>query len=713
MTAPAAVDAVETHCPYCALQCGIVARTSPTLSVVGNRAFPVNAGALCAKGWNAAAVVDHPERLREPLARDRAGRLVPVGWRYALDRIALGIRDTIRTHGADAVGILGSGALTNEKAYLLGKFARVAVGTANIDYNGRYCMSSGAAATNKAFGLDRGLPFPLEDLAGADVVLLAGSNPAETMPPFVRYLDTLKGRGGALIVIDPRRSATAQLATLHLQPMPGSDTALANGLLHVLLRDGLANQAYIERRTEGFAKVRAVAAGYWPELVERVTGVPEKKIVEAARLLGTSARGYVLTGRGPEQQAQGVANALSYINIALACGFPGSEGSGFGTLTGQGNGQGGREHGQKADQLPGYRSHQRPGRAPRRRRRLARLAGVAARPGQVGLRAARELRHRRRRPRPVRDGLQRAGLVAVGRPDRDAARLARLPRRLRLLPLRDGQDGRRRPAFGAVGGRGRHDDQPRGPRHPPHARRRRADRRGVGHRRAGRPRRAPRQAQALRLQHAGRRLRRAAREPPGARRPTTRASPTPRSTPQRGVFWPCPSAEHTGTPRLFAGRFATPSGKARFHAVKHKLPAEAPDKDYPLYLTTGRVLAQYQSGTQTRRVPALNAMSGRAVAELHPQTAARFKVTDGSRLAVKTRRGSVDVTAKVTRDIRPDTIFMPFHWPDGQSANRLTNDALDPTSRMPEFKVCAARVDPLGPEDVSPAPRDLSKDTRS
>jgi assimilatory nitrate reductase catalytic subunit len=139
------MQTTPTHCPYCALQCGIVARTSPTLSVVGNRAFPVNAGALCAKGWNAAAVVDHPERLREPLARDRAGRLVPVGWRYALDRIALGIRDTIRTHGADAVGILGSGALTNEKAYLLGKFARVAVGTANIDYNGRYCMSSAAA----------------------------------------------------------------------------------------------------------------------------------------------------------------------------------------------------------------------------------------------------------------------------------------------------------------------------------------------------------------------------------------------------------------------------------------------------------------------------------------------------------------------------------------------------------------------------------------
>jgi assimilatory nitrate reductase catalytic subunit len=183
---------------------------------------------------------------------------------------------------------------------------------------------------------------------------------------------------------------------------------------------------------------------------------------------------------------------------------------------------------------------------------------------------------------------------------------------------------------------------------------------------------------------------------------------------QRGVFWPCPSPEHTGTPRLFLDAFATPSGKARFHAIKHKLPAESPDKDYPLFLTTGRVLAQYQSGTMTRRVPALNAMSGTAVAELHPQTAARLKVVDGGAVAVKTRRGSVDVTARVTRDIRPDTVFMPFHWPGEQSANRLTIGALDPTSRMPEFKVCAARVDPVSHDSARPpGSQDPSKDTRS
>jgi assimilatory nitrate reductase catalytic subunit len=699
MPAPV-LDAVETHCPYCALQCGIVARTSPTLSVVGNRAFPVNAGALCVKGWNAAAVVDHPERLREPLARDRAGRLVPVGWSYALDRIALGIRDTIRTHGRDAVGVLGSGALTNEKAYLLGKFARVAIGTANIDYNGRYCMSSGAAATMRAFGLDRGLPFPLEDLEGADTILLAGSNPAETMPPFVRYLETQRARGGALIVIDPRRSATAQLATLHLAPTPGTDTALANGLIHILLREGLVDQAYVDARTEGFAKVRAVAAGYWPEHVERITGVSERQLVQAARLLGEARRGFVLTGRGPEQQAQGVTNALSYINIALACGFPGTPGSGFGILTGQGNGQGGREHGQKADQLPGYRSIT----DPAARRHVAGIWRVSpdSLPGpgksafellqscgtEGGIRAMFVMGFNALVSSPAANEVEErlASLDFLAVSDfflSETAKMADV-----VLPSAQWaeEDGTMTNLEGRVIRRKRAVAAPIGVASDIGVLVGLAERLGKRkHFSYDTP------------EDVFNELARASKGGPADYSGITYA----KIEAQKGVFWPCPSADHPGTPRLFHESFATPSGKAKFHAVKHRLPAEAPDKDFPLYLTTGRVLAQYQSGTMTRRVGALNAMAGQAFAELHPQTAARLKVVDGGRLSVRTRRGAVTVTAKLTRDIRPDTVFLPFHWPGEQSANRLTNGALDPTSRMPEFKVCAARVDPIAKEPAA------------
>lgn len=214
---------------------------------------------------------------------------------------------------------------------------------------------SSAAAVNRAMGLDRGLPFPLEDIPQASVILLAGGNPAETMPPIMQYFEAQQRNGGQLIVADPRRTATAHWAGRHLRLKPGTDAALANGLLHVLIRDGLVDETFVQNRTEGFEDARRTAMTYWPERVERITGVSEAAIVEVAHALGRAPRAMILTARGPEQQAQGVTNALAYINVALAIGAVGKLHSGFGTLTGQGNGQGGREQGQKADQLPGYR----------------------------------------------------------------------------------------------------------------------------------------------------------------------------------------------------------------------------------------------------------------------------------------------------------------------------------------------------------------------
>src|SRR5260370_1669648 len=345
-----------THCPYCALQCGMhITGPREEATVTGNSAFPVNKGGLCIKGWTATSTLLHPERLVSPLARDERGALVPVSWDKALARVVQNFRDAQAGYGRDALAVFGGGSLTNEKAYLLGKFARVALGTSQIDYNGRFCMSSAAAASLKAFGIDRGLPFPLEDIAQAEVIMLVGSNVAETMPPIMQYFKSQRSNGGQLIVIDPRFSPTARDATLHLGLTPGSDAALANGLMHILIREGLIDLDYIHERTEGFDQVKALAATYWPERVERLTGVPEAHLVQAARLLGTARSAMILTARGSEQQSQGVNNTLAYINLALALGLVGRSASGFGCLTGQGNGQGGREHGQKADQLPGYR----------------------------------------------------------------------------------------------------------------------------------------------------------------------------------------------------------------------------------------------------------------------------------------------------------------------------------------------------------------------
>src|SRR4051812_10927380 len=240
----------ETHCPYCALQCGITLRPGPGKVRLEPSDFPVNRGGLCAKGWTAAELLDHPDRLRTPLIRSgKGGPLREASWDEALDHIAAGIRRSQEAYGPDSVGAFGGGGLTNEKAYTLGKFVRVALRSASIDYNGRFCMSSAATAANRALGMDRGLPFPLEDIAQARTVLLVGANPADAMPPSMQYLDAGRAEGARHIVVDPRLTATAKGAYRHLQPLPGTDLALANGLLHIAVREGLVDEDYIRDRT--------------------------------------------------------------------------------------------------------------------------------------------------------------------------------------------------------------------------------------------------------------------------------------------------------------------------------------------------------------------------------------------------------------------------------------------------------------------------------
>ncbi|HEY1190971.1 MAG TPA: molybdopterin-dependent oxidoreductase, partial [Gemmata sp.] len=346
--------AVRTHCPYCAFQCGVLMGEDlggdlPRVS--GDPHFPVNNGQLCIKGWTSGALLGHPRRVTAPQLRDARGQWRPADWDEALDFVAAKLAAVRGAHGADANGVFGSGALTNEKAYLLGKFARIALGTANIDYNGRFCMSSAAGAQNRALGIDRGLPFPVADIEHAEVVMLVGANPADTLPPMMQWFDRQRVNGGRLVVADPRRTATAHRANLFLQLTPGTDLALANGLLYLALEEHRTDARYIAERTTGFEAARAVALQYHPARVERLTGIGEAHLRQAVRWLATARSAMVLTGRGTEQHSKGVDSVHAWINLMLALGKVGEPHSGFGTLTGQGNGQGGREHGQKADQL--------------------------------------------------------------------------------------------------------------------------------------------------------------------------------------------------------------------------------------------------------------------------------------------------------------------------------------------------------------------------
>jgi len=665
---------------------------------VAARGAPVNRGALCQKGWTSTELLRHPERLTAPLVRDRReGALREASWEEALDRVAAGLRDAQARHGRDAAGVFGGGGLTNEKAYALGKFARVALRTASIDYNGRFCMSSAAAAGQRAFGLDRGLPFPLEDVARTEALLLVGSNLGDTMPPAVAALDDLVAAGGRLVVVDPRATVTARRATLHLQLLPGTDLALANGMLHVAAKEGLLDERFIAERTVGFDRVRQRVGAYWPDRVERITGVSVHDLRRATHLLADAATAMVLTARGPEQQSKGTDTVLAFVNLALALGHAGRPLAGYGCLTGQGNGQGGREHGQKADQLPGCRRID----DPAAREHVARVWGVdpddLPGPGP----SAWELLEGMGREGGVRALLVVGSNVAVSAPDAGTVD-ARL-RALDFLAVCDlflsetaaqadvvlpvtqwaEEDGTTTNLEGRVQLRRAALRPPPGVRSDLEVLAGLAERLGC----AARFPIAPRAVfDELRRASAGGSADYAGMTYERVGRP-------------EGVFWPCPDEEHPGTPRMFLDAFATADGRARFHAVSHRRAAEEPDEEFPLHLTTGRVREQYQSGTQTRRVAALRAAAPDPFVELHPVLARRSRIAEGDLVWLRSRRGEAALRARLTPDIRPDTVFVPFHWGGTGRANLLTNPALDPTSRMPELKVCAARIDRVEPAE--------------
>ncbi|MDS0135020.1 MULTISPECIES: molybdopterin oxidoreductase family protein [unclassified Amycolatopsis] len=672
---------VDTHCPYCALQCGM----SLDGTRVTPRGFPVNAGGLCQKGWTSGSLLTSPKRLTTPMLRVN-GALEPVSWDFALDFVARKLRETQENHGPDGVAIFGGGGLTNEKAYLLGKFARVALGTSQIDYNGRWCMSSAAAAGIKAFGADRGMPFPVTDLKNADVVLLAGANPAETMPPFTQHL-----RGTDLIVVDPRRTPTAELASLHLAPAPGTDLALALGILHAVVEGGHLDQSYVDERTSGFADVWRIAASWWPERAERVTGVSAADLRLAAEKLAGARNAYVLTARGTEQHATGTATVGAWINLALSLGLPGRQGSGYGCLTGQGNGQGGREHGQKADQLPGYRKLD----DPAARAYVAGVWGVDAEslpgPGRSATELLEALGQENGpkalmvfgsnvvvsapRSQRVQDRLSELDFLVVA--DfvlSETAALADV-----VLPVTQWaeEDGTLTNLEGRILLRRRALTPPPGVRSDLDVLHGLALRLGQPEGRF--PTDAETVFEELRVASKG-----GIADYSGVSYDRLRSG--------EALHWPVPGNDHPGTPRMFLDAFAHPDGRARFVPVEHTGPAELPDDEFPLQATTGRVLQHYQSGAQTRLIGELNEVVPEAFVEVHPDTAKRAGLEEGDRALISSRRGETVARVRFAQSLKPDLVFLPFHFPGEQRANLFTNPALDPVSRMPEFKVCAVAL---------------------
>ncbi|WP_090041263.1 MULTISPECIES: molybdopterin oxidoreductase family protein [unclassified Leifsonia] len=688
----------DTHCPYCALQCAMTLTPAPAGPVpvtVTGRAFPTNRGGLCKKGWTSAELLSTPGRVTTPLVR-RDGELREATWEEALTLVATRLAELRREDGADAVGVFGGGGLTNEKAYLLGKFARLALGTSRIDYNGRFCMASAAAAGNRAFGVDRGMPFPVTDLDDAETILLLGSNVAATMPPFIGHLAGARAAGG-LIVVDPRRSQTAQLTAngggIHLQPAPGTDLALLLGLLHVVLAEGLADTRYVEERTTGFDAVRRSVASWWPERVQEHTGVPVAQLREVARRLARGRGTYILTGRGVEQHVDGTDTATAAINLALVLGLVGRPGSGYGTLTGQGNGQGGREHGQKSDQLPGYRKIA----DPEAREAVAAVWGVdpAVLPGP-GVPAV-ELLGMLGRPGGVRALMVHGSNVVVSGPDAGAIRAGL--EALDLLVVCDfvlsetaaladvvlpvtqwaEEEGTMTNLEGRILRRTRAIEPPPGVRSE-------LDILAELAHRLGAPSVWPTDPADVFDE-----LARASAGGIADYSGLSHALLDAQLADGEAAHWPYPAGS-TGTPRLFLDRFGHEDGRARLVPVRAR-EVDAGREPGELTLITGRLLEHYQSGAQTRRVPELVSAQPEVRAELHPATAARLGIGEGDLVLVRNPRGEVAARALLTGGMRIDTVFLPFHFAGRQCANVLTEAAVDPISAMPEFKRTAVTVE--------------------
>jgi assimilatory nitrate reductase catalytic subunit len=461
----------------------------------------------------------------------------------------------------------------------------------------------------------------------------------------------------------------------------------------VLIEEGLLDEAFIAARTNGWDELRAVALRYTPQVAAEISGVPTEKIVQAARLYGRAKTGIVMHARGIEHHTNGVNNVLSYINLVLATGKIGAPGRGYGTITGQGNGQGGREHGQKADQLPGQRSILNP----EHRRHVCEVWGLPEEElPQAGVSVVEMFQ--KMRAGEIRGLLSICNNVMVSLPDTNEVR-----RSLEGLDFYVCID-----FFMSEGSRYADVVLPGSAWSEDEGVTCNSEGRVVKINQANDPPGEARQDWWI-VQEIARRMGRekyftfnSSREIFDELRIASRGGNADyygitweKIERQNGVFWPCPTADHPGTPRLFEERFYHPDGKAKFHAVEYNPPAEVPDAEYPLILTSGRVVYQYLSGNQTRRIGFLVEQCPEPYVEIHPDTAAQLKIADGERVKVISRRGNGIFPALIVRTIRPDTIFIPYHWGEELAANQLTNPALDPVSKIPEFKACAARIEKI------------------
>ena len=672
------IDLVRTICPYCGTGCGIIlqVRDGRIVSVMPDNAHPVSKGTLCIKGWATHEFVHHPDRLTSPLLK-KDGEFQEISWDEAIEIAAEKLKGTAAAYGPDAVAGLSSAKCTNEENYLFQKLIRAGLGTNNVDHCARLCHGPTAAAMTHALG-SGAMTNSIADFTGAQCIMMFGSNAAETHPIIMGEIYKARENGAVLIVVDPRETEPARNADIHLGINPGTDIPLVNAMMRHIMDAGLENREFVETRTEGFRDLLDHLQGGSMGEASRECGIPPEEIARVAEIYARAPEASIVFCMGITQHACGTANVYALCNLAMLCGHVGKPHSGICPLRGQNNVQGACDLGALPNVYPGYQSVTDSGIREKFSRAWDR--SLPSQPGRtvteiIGS-AGGDIRalYIMAENALISDPNQAHVLECLPRLDflivqdifmTETARYADLvlpgacyaektgtftntERRIQLLRKAVEPPGKAKDDFTilcmlsrALGLKGDYED----------------------------PAEVMDELASLTPIMGGVHFHRLG---------------------SKGLQWPVPDDDHPGTAYLHKGGFTR--GKGLFVVPGYTPPKEQPDEQYPFVLITGRMFSHYHTGTMTRRSSFLNREVERPFVEISPSDGLRLGIADGDTVRLSTRRGSITTSARITSRVREGTVFAPFHFAEAP-ANALTIEELDPLSKMPEFKVCAAQLE--------------------
>jgi len=671
---------VLTTCPFCGCGCNfyLIVVDGKVTGIAPCFTDRVSSGKLCVKGWRTHEFIGSEDRLTKPLVR-KNGQLKQTSWDEALDFVAERLSGIKSDAGQDAIGMLSSAKCTNEENFLFQKFARAVVGTNNVDHCARLCHASTVAGLAAAFG-SGAMTNSIPEVAETDCILITGSNTIEQHPLIGSRVLEAKERGATLIVIDPRETLLSAQADFFLRQKPGTDVMCLNGFMNIIIEEGLAEVSFIKERTEGFEDLKKTVAGYMPEKVEEITGIPAEKLKEAARAYAKADSAMILYSMGITQHSSGTDNVKSVANLAMLTGNVGKAKSGVNPLRGQNNVQGACDMGALPNVYSGYQKV-----ADSAAREKFEKEWKTSLPAEAGLTVVEMMN-------AAEKGELKAMYIMGENPmvsDPDINHVRRALEKLQLLVVQDIFLSETAQLADVV--------LPGACFAEKEGTFTNTDRTILRVRKAVEP-----VGEALAdwriICNLAQRL-----DSNGWNYNSSEEimSEIAQLTPSYGgicyerldrgetLAWPCPTKESPGTKFLHEGKFAR--GLGRFHNVEYRPPVEEPDEQFPLILTTGRTMFHYHTGTMTRRIDLLNHEVPTGYLEINPADAGRLGIPDGEKVKVRSRRGEIEISAQVSERVPAGTVFIPFHFAEC-AANVLTNPALDPDSKIPELKVCAVSV---------------------